>query len=291
MSQESFSVYDLSAGKLVANRFRLGHPLRQNGLMAAFDATDSDGTRGDLLYFSPTLFEHGEQARTLANSFESWRRVRHSAVPQVRDVILGGSSTMSSGPLLVFTENAYAETLRKRLARGKLSTADALQIGRQLADGLVAIHAHGLVHGDVKPDTVHVVGEGATLQAQIVDGGVTPGLWHAKHLGERTALIGTPFYAPAEQFGGDAPDVQSDIYNLATTLFECVAGVLPWPGKHFLEVFQAKLDKKPPIVRARAPRIEISDAFEDAIARGLMADRSARFGTAQEFHAALQAAT
>ncbi|MBM3977314.1 MAG: hypothetical protein FJ299_10030 [Planctomycetes bacterium] len=291
MSHESYSVYDLSSGKLLANRFRIGRPLRQNGLMAAFHVTDADGTAGDLLYFAPSLFENLEQARTLANSFESWRRVRHSAVPQVRDVILGGSHALTTGPLLVFTESAPEETLRKRLEQGRLSTDDALRLGRQLVDGLVEIHAHGLVHGDIKPDTVHVVGEGATLQGQIVDGGVTPGLWHAKHLGERTALIGTPFYAPAEQFGGDAPDVQSDIYNLATTLFEAVAGVLPWPGKHFLEVFQAKLDKRPPIVRARAPKIAISDSFEDAIARGLMADRSARFGTAQEFLSALQSAT
>ena len=40
-----------------------------------------------------------------------------------------------------------------------------------------------------------------------IDGGVTPGLWNAKNLGDKTALIGTPFYAPVEQFGGESPDV------------------------------------------------------------------------------------
>jgi serine/threonine-protein kinase len=286
MSHESFSVYDLSPGKVLAHRFRLGQPLRNNGLIAVFGVSDVDGTTGDLLYFSPSLFHGVEQARALANSFEAWRRVRHAAVPHVRDVILQGA-----GPLFVFTETAPEETLRARLKHGKLTAADALRLGRQLASGLVEIHAHGLVHGDLKPDTIHLRGSGDALQVLMVDGGVTPGLWQAKHLGERTALIGTPFYAPIEQFGGEAPDVQSDVYNLATTLFECVAGVLPWPGKHFLEVFQAKLDKRPPIVRARAAKVEISDSFEDAIARGLMADRASRFGTAQEFLDALNASS
>src|SRR6185295_19899496 len=109
----------------------------------------------------------------------------------------------------------------------------------------------GLVHGDIKPSTIYVDAKSKKLGPQLVDGGITPGLWNAKHLGERTALIGTPFYAPVEQFGGESPDVQSDVYNVATVLFEMATGVLPWKGKSFLEVFQAKLQKTPPSMKAR----------------------------------------
>jgi serine/threonine-protein kinase len=127
------------------------------------------------------------------------------------------------------------------------------------------------------------------LSAQLVDGGVTPGLWNAKHLGDHTALIGTPYYAPVEQFGGDAPDVQSDIYNVDTVLFELVSGTLPWPGSSFLEVFQAKLDRNAPSMAARAPEVDVDAALEEAIVRGLMADRRERYAKASEFRKALEA--
>ena len=93
-----------------------------------------------------------------------------------------------------------------------------------------------------------------------------------------------------QQFGGESPDVQSDVYNVATVLFEMIAGVLPWPGKSYLEVFQAKLDRHPPAIRKRASDVKISVELEKAIVAGLMADRRERYQSASEFRDALQAA-
>ena len=76
---------------------------------------------------------------------------------------------------------------------------------RELIQNLRKSMLAGLVHGDIKPHTIHL----EMLKkphVQLVDGGITPGLWTAKHLGDKTALIGTPFYAPIEQFGGDIAD-------------------------------------------------------------------------------------
>ena len=104
-------------------------------------------------------------------------------------------------------------------------------------------------------------------------------------------MIGTPFYAPVEQFGGDSPNVQSDVYNAATVLYELAAGVLPWSGRTILEIFQAKLEKAPPSIASRAPGVQVSARLEAAIAGGLMADWRARYRSAAEFRAALQAAS
>jgi serine/threonine protein kinase len=164
-------------------------------------------------------------------------------------------------------------------------------IGVSTLEALEAVHARKLVHGDIKPSTVHVQerdGTSAALAVQLVDGGVTPGLWNAKHLGDRTALIGTPFYAPVEQFGGESPDVASDVYNVAAVLFELCTGVLPWPGRSFLEIFQAKLEKHAPSMRKRAPDVEVEPEFELAVQRGLFADKRQRYATAAQFKAALQ---
>jgi len=155
-------------------------------------------------------------------------------------------------------------------------------------NGLSKIHALELVHGDIKPYTVHMQGAGSDVRALLVDGGVTPSLWTAKGLGDTTVLLGTPYYAPVEVFGGDAPDIRSDIYNAATVLYECVCGVLPWHGKSFLEVFQAKLTD-PPRMSARAPEIEVDPRLEEVIHKGCLADRNLRYSSAEEFRDAMAA--
>ena len=96
-------------------------------------------------------------------------------------------------------------------------------------------------------------------------------------------------YAPVEQFGGESPVVQSDVYNLACVLYELSTGVLPWKGKSFLEVFQEKLQKEPPAMKVRAPKVTVPPALESAIRGGLMADRRERYGDVTPFRSALAA--
>jgi serine/threonine-protein kinase len=83
--------------------------------------------------------------------------------------------------------------------------------------------------------------------------------------------------------------VQSDLYNLATVLYELCVGVVPWPGKSFLEIFQAKLEKSPPRMASRCREVEVPPELEAAIAGGLMADRRERYADAAAFEAALAA--
>ena len=197
---------------------------------------------------------------------------------------------LENSNMALLTDFPAGRSLRVLLSdEGRLPEAQVLELGRQLLDGMSEIHARGLVHGDIKPQTIFV--EDGPQNGVLVDGGITTGLWNAKHLGEHTALIGTPFYAPVEQFGGDSPGVQSDIYNLATVLFEVACGVLPWPGSSLLEVFQAKLDKQLPSMASRAPGVEIDPALSEAIAVGLAADRGERYPTAGAFREALEAVT
>lgn len=280
MSQEHLTVFDLVPGKIVADHYEVVRAHRQGGLSAAFEVVDrTSGERCELQLFPAALFEGDAQAQDFASAWEPWRRVASDAVLPVREIVALGDST-----LLLITDFPGGDSLRSVLnARKRLEPREVVSLGVQLLGGLSEIHAHGLVHGDIKPYTIELSGRGASLHARLVDGGITPGLWTAKHLGEKTALIGTPYYAPIEQFGGDSPDVQSDVYNLAAVLFECLAGVLPWRGVSFLEVFQAKLDKSPPSVRALAPDLELDPELDAVIATGCLAEKRRRYATAREF--------
>ena len=285
MSNDGFSLFDLSPGKVIAGRFRVVKPHRQTGLVSAFEVVDgdTDGTCG-LMVFPSSLFEGPAQAEEYRKSWESWKQVGSDHVLRVRDVFSLPQSTVA-----VATDFPRGDSLRTWLKKnGRMKPERAMTLGLQLLDGLVEVHGLGLVHGDIKPQTIFLTDDG-DVSAVLIDGGVTVGLWNAKHLGEHTALIGTPFYAPVEQFGGDSPDVQSDIYNLATVLFELATGVLPWPGSTMLEVFQAKLEKTSPSMKARAPEVEVAPELEAAITRGLMADRRDRYESAAAFRDGLAA--
>jgi serine/threonine protein kinase len=279
MAHKTISLFDLAPGKVLVERYKVLKPNRQGGMSTTFEVEDeSGGGRCELQVFPAALFESPKQAREFGEAIGAWKRVDNPAVLSTREV-----HALDDGTTLFVTDLPPGTSLRDwHRGHPTCTPAQAVAIGVQLLEGLSAIHGADLVHGDIKPHTIHVEAK-QRLAVTLVDGGITPALWSAKHLGDKTALIGTPFYAPIEQFGGDAPNVQSDVYNVATVLFELLTGVIPWPGKSFLEVFQAKLDKKAPSMKARAPKVDVPRPLEEAIVGGLMADRHQRYGSAEEF--------
>jgi len=280
---EPLTLYDLSPGTRVAGRYTIVGPHRQGGLATVFEVRGEDGERLEMQVFPTQLFSKAGEAREFSVFLEPWTAVDSPSVLRVREVL-----QVQRSFLAMFTDFPAGEPLRSRFkGRGRLGEDEVIQLARHCLEGLVEIHANSLVHGDVKPATIFVTGEGSELRATLVDGGITPGLWTAKDLGEKTALIGTPYYAPVEQFGGDSPSEGSDMYNLATVLFECLTGVLPWPGTSFLEVFQAKLDKRPPSMKARNPDVDVDEDLERVVVKGCLADRRTRYADAREFLTAI----
>jgi serine/threonine-protein kinase len=254
-------------------------------MATTFEVQDAkDGSSLEMQVFPSGLFESPKQSEEFAESLARWKDLHASSVLAARDV-----RSIEDGTILYLTDLPPGRSLRERLAeKPKMTPKETLSMGRQLLDELAAIHGAGLIHGDIKPHTIHVE-ESKTLRVTLVDGGITQALWSAKHLGDKTALIGTPYYAPVEQFGGESPDVQSDLYNLATVLYELASGAMPWKGKTFLEVFQSKLAKSPPPMKSLAPKVDVPADLEAAISLGLMADRAMRYKTAAEFKARLAA--
>ena len=284
MSNE-FSMFDLAPGKTVLDRFEIVRATRQNDLALTFEAKEGPD-ECEITFFPPALFDSRAQVEEFCRFWESWKSVDSRHVTSIREVI-----PISGECALIIADAPPGQPLRDWLSGTELmETSEVLRLGVQLAEGLVEIHGAKLVHGDLKPQTIHATGQGESAgDVVMVGGGVTTGIWNAKGLGERTALIGTPYYAPIEQFGGESPDERSDIYNVAAVLFELACGVLPWPGKSFLEVFQAKLDKAPPSMKRRAPKVDVAPEAEAAIVKGLLADRNDRYATASELLEGLRA--
>jgi serine/threonine protein kinase len=283
MSQKSLTLFDLVPGKTLLERFRVKKACRHGGIATTFEVEDTfeNDAKRELQIFPGAIFDRPEQGAEFAVAMGEWRQVQSESVLSVLDVV-----ALEDGTVLLVTDFPPGHSLRDWIQEhGKMPWKRVVRIGLQLLGGLEQVHDVDLVHGDVKPSTIQITKD---HDATLVDGGITPALWDIKHLGDRTQLVGTPVYAPVEQFGGDAPDVQSDVYATATVLFELLSGSVPWKGKSFLEVFQAKLDRKPPSLSRAAPEVELPDGLEEILAEGMMADSNERFGSAGEFRERLE---
>ena len=233
--------------------------------------------------FPAGLFEDARQAGEFAERLTTWKDLDAPAFPGVIDV-----KAFDDGSVLYVSTFPKGQSLRSWSQENpRMEEREVVDLGRHLLQGLVAAHDGGLIHGDIKPSAIYFrPGEG---EGEMLDAGITPAMWAAKHLGTRTALIGTPFYAPIEQFTGDSPDELSDLYTLATVMYELLTGVLPWSGKGYIEVFQSKMQKTPPKMSIRAPGIEVNQTLEAVISGGLRAVRSERHPSAGTFLERLEA--
>lgn len=285
-SKRSLNLFDLAPGKSIVGRYKILRPHRQGGMAATFEVEDEEGGgRCELQGFPVSLFATADQGREFARCLEPWKEFHSTSFLELRDL-----RTFDDGSVLLVTDFPEGQSLRSRLAEhGRMRPEDAVALGKSLLEGLVELHGAGLVHGDIKPATTFF-GDGAK-GAVLADGGITCGLWEAKHIGTHTMLIGTPYYAPLEQFTGDAPDQTSDIYAVATVLYEVMTGVLPWEGNNYIEIFQSKMHETPPRMAQRAPGVEVASDLEAAVVDGLRAKRRDRHESAAAFLERLSAVT
>ena len=282
MSARSLNLFDLAVGNTLLDRYEILRPHRQSGMSAAFEVRDVQSDESlELQAFPASLFEDKEQASEFGERLLPWKHLKNPSVLRLCDV-----EVMDDGAVILGHDFPEGVSLRSYFEeQGRMGPQHVVRLGIDLLAGLMDIHGAGLVHGDVKPSTIHFLE--SEDHGQLLDGGITPGMWAAKHMGTRTALIGTPYYAPLEQFTGDAPDALGDLYAVATVLYELLCGELPWSGRTFVEVFQSKMQKEPPAMAFRAPGVEIDPELEAVIARGLHAERRNRFPNAESFQAEL----
>lgn len=281
----SIGLFDLVPGKVLLDRYTLVGPRRETGMSMAYEVEDAEGGTRELSIFPAGLFEDADQGRSFATKLEAWVGLDVPGLPAMH-----ASIPLQDGGVALVADLVAGESLRTHHQedRGPLELDQALALGRRLLTALVDLHGRGLVHGDVKPASIWI--DGVPGGARLTDGGVTGALWEAKHLGTRTALIGTPYYAPIEQFSGDAPTVKSDQYNVGTVLYEALTGVLPWQGTGYIEVFQSKMEPGAPSMRLRNRDVEIPAEIEEAVGRSLRAKQAERYEDCAAFLAALEAA-
>ena len=155
------------------------------------------------------------EARTAA-------RVHH---PNIVDVFDFGH--VPDGRPYFVMELLEGESLATRVERGALPPAEVVAIARQLGEALAAAHDRGVIHADVTPSNVLVVG-GEDLHVKLVDFGLAELAGEGLRDEHPEFVLGTPAYISPEQLRGLAPTDRSDQYGLGAVLFEMLTGHPPF---------------------------------------------------------------
>ena len=179
--------------------------------------------------------------------------------------------------------------LGRRIGReGRLEPAGAAALIAQIANGLDAIHAAGLVHRDVKPANVLLSGATGDDHAYITDFGVARNVATKSGLTQTGRFVGTLDYVAPEQISGEQVDARSDVYALGCLLFKLLTGEVPFPKDGEAARLYAHLNDPPPAPSLYAPTVPM--ALDDVVIRAMSKEPGDRYPSAGDLGRAALAA-
>jgi len=260
----------------------LERELGQGGMATVYLARDLKHAR-----FVALKVLRPELAQTLGperfhREIETVARLQHPHILPVHD------SGETAGQLWFTMPFVEGESLRDRLQREQQLPVDvALRIATEAARALQYAHEHGVIHRDVKPENLLLTKDGSAL---VADFGIARALGAVggDRITETGISVGTPAYMSPEQGAGDRHfDARSDVYSLATVLYEMLAGEPPFTGATAQALNARRLAGEVP--RLRHVRPNVPESVEQAVIRALALVPADRFASAAEFARALGA--
>lgn len=285
-----------ATGDVVASRFRILRFLARGGMGEVYEAEDLElrervalkSIRGELLHDEKAL-ERFKREVHLA------RQVTHPNVCRIYELFWHSRS--NEGPLgkdavvFVVMELLEGETLAESLKRNpRMRAPDTIPIALQMAAGLGAAHAAGIVHRDFKPGNVHLVPRTQGLRVAITDFGLALPSSHdlnASHSVTGTGeVLGTPAYMSPEQVEDKELTPASDVYSLGLVLYQMVTGARPFEGSSPLSVAVSRLSADPAPPHRLIP--DVDRHLESVILKCLQREPKARFQSGDEVAAALR---
>lgn len=247
-------------------RYRITRVIKKGGQGAVYEGVDQEGRVYAIKMMLDRFHDPAEQAEAVARfnaEAEVLQNLNHPAVPRVY------SHFTDEGRHYLTMDFVRGEDLEQIIERERrIPEARVLAWADQICDVLEYLHQRGLIYRDMKPSNVMIDHDGGV---KVVDFGIAK----LFNLTERGTQIGTPGYAPPEQYQGLTTS-RSDVYALGATLHHLLTGRDPTEEKPF---------SFPP-ARDLAPAI--SQRTNDALARALQFKPDDRFATIAEFRAALR---
>jgi serine/threonine-protein kinase len=196
--------------------------------------------------------------------------------------VLDFGVTLSAGPYLVM-EQLEGQSLGRRIRRsGRILPERAVQVLLPLADSLSAVHEHGIVHRDVKPDNVFLSRDNhGRIQPKAIDFGLAKLIRSSPTaILTGSGVLGTPEYMSPEQvIDSSSVDARADVWGFCVVLYEMLSGTVPFPGRSCAEILRAILDRPVPPLTVE---MGVDASLSTLVEQGLRKDPAERIATMSE---------
>lgn len=262
-------------------------PLGSGGMGIVYRARDTRlGRDVALKTLPPSSLTDPARLQRFEQEARAASALNHPNVLAVFDIGREGDT-----PFLV-TELLEGQTLRERIAEGRMAPRKVIELAMHVAQGLAAVHEKGIVHRDLKPDNLFITRDG---QLKILDFGVartTEGIAPVAGtlpLTQSGAVMGTAGYMAPEQVRGRPADSRSDLFALGAIIYECLTGQMAFPGETPVERGYAILNAEPQELEAH--QVVAPPALARVMRRCLDKNPELRFQHARDLVYALEAIT
>ncbi|MBU0751661.1 MAG: protein kinase [Gammaproteobacteria bacterium] len=223
----------------------------------------------------------GEAEQTLArfrHEAQASGRLSHPNIVQIYEF---GEDAGTQFIAMEFIEGRELKDFFDQDERFKLP--EIVRIMQELLDALGHAHKNGIVHRDIKPANIILLGDGTV---KVADFGIAR--IESSNLTQAGSVLGTPAYMSPEQFMGQTVDARSDLFSVGVVLYQFLTSEKPFTGS--VTTIMHKVLKEQPIAPSEL-NVQVPQAFDGLMQKALAKRPDERFQSAQEFAAALNAAT
>lgn len=277
MDNENIEIMDDYPGIILEDRYELIKLIGSGGMAVVYQAVDNRLHRQVAVkIMRPELAKNEKFRLRFQNESQAIAKLSHPNIVGVYDV----SRTESIEYIVM--ELAEGITLKKYMnEHGPLDTNTALSFSEQIAAALSHAHSKGIIHRDIKPQNIIVIGEDTI---KVADFGIAD--LQSEMPNVENEAIGSVHYISPEQARGLPADERSDIYSLGIVMYEMLSGQLPFDGDDDRTIALKHLSSVPTPLREIVPTIP--EEFAAIVMKAMEPALEKRYQSADELSADLE---
>ena len=273
------------AGGSLSGRYELGERLGSGGMSNVYQSTDLILERTVAV---KVLAEHlSDDERFVARFRREALAVAKLIHPNIVQVYDTGVDDGRHYIVMEYVEGRSGAQILQR--HGPLDADTTAEIGAQACAGLDYAHRRGIIHRDVKPGNLMIVGGpvggGAHPAVKLTDFGIARALEQTR-ITQVGSVVGTAAYLSPEQVRGEEATPATDVYALGVVLYQFLTGRLPYEGSTLAELAVRQQNEKP--LPPTTYNSEVPETLGAAVLRALEGDPSRRYASADELAGGLR---